>query len=317
MHKVGVGSVCQAGLQSEWGTPVVPNNLLNMTGETIKTTVDKGDEGNLLASKTRNQSDVIAIKVDGGLSLILRPEFADWLFEAGLGTKNGNSYTLAAPNTQLPVSTFVLSRGGIVKTYPDVTIKSIKISAAAHDYVKVDIDLLGVKELSSGDEGAKTVQSLSFTLPSYRCTHAVLKFAVGGTAKASMTQELAVESCNISIDNGTEESPATYKTGLYSDRPIPGLRSVTVDFSIPYSDAIDTFKRTYYIDESAPRIALLLKFTTSNEDENIEIYLPNIAITSADGNVGGTGIIDTSFSGEALSVGDTEPITVTVNHDQE
>ena len=317
MHKVGVGSVCQAGLQSEWGTPVVPNNLLNMTGETIKTTVDKGDEGNLLASKTRNQSDVIAIKVDGGLSLILRPEFADWLFEAGLGTKNGNSYTLAAPNTQLPVSTFVLSRGGIVKTYPDVTIKSIKISAAAHDYVKVDIDLLGVKELSSGDEGAKTVQSLSFTLPSYRCTHAVLKFAVGGTAKASMTQELAVESCNISIDNGTEESPATYKTGLYSDRPIPGLRSVTVDFSIPYSDAIDTFKRTYYIDESAPRIALLLKFTTSNEDENIEIYLPNIAITSADGNVGGAGIIDTSFSGEALSVGDTEPITVTVNHDQE
>ena len=317
MHKVGVGSVCQAGLQSEWGTPVVPNNLLNMTGETIKTTVDKGDEGNLLASKTRNQSDVIAIKVDGGLSLILRPEFADWLFEAGLGTKNGNSYTLAAPNTQLPVSTFVLSRGGIVKTYPDVTIKSIKISAAAHDYVKVDIDLQGVKELSSGDEGAKTVQSLSFTLPSYRCTHAVLKFAVGGTAKASMTQELAVESCNISIDNGTEESPATYKTGLYSDRPIPGLRSVTVDFSIPYSDAIDTFKRTYYIDESAPRIALLLKFTTSNEDENIEIYLPNIAITSADGNVGGTGIIDTSFSGEALSVGDTEPITVTVNHDQE
>ena len=317
MHKVGVGSVCQAGLQSEWGTPVIPNNLLNMTGETIKTTVDKGDEGNLLASKTRNQSDVIAIKVDGGLSLILRPEFADWLFEAGLGTKNGNSYTLAAPNTQLPVSTFVLSRGGIVKTYPDVTIKSIKISAAAHDYVKVDIDLQGVKELSSGDEGAKTVQSLSFTLPSYRCTHAVLKFAVGGTAKASMTQELAVESCNISIDNGTEESPATYKTGLYSDRPIPGLRSVTVDFSIPYSDAIDTFKRTYYIDESAPRIALLLKFTTSNEDENIEIYLPNIAITSADGNVGGTGIIDTSFSGEALSVGDTEPITVTVNHDQE
>ena len=142
MHKVGVGSVCQAGLQSAWGTPAVPTNLLNMTGETIKATVEKGDEGNLLASKTRNQSDVISIKVDGGLSLILRPEFADWLFEAGLGTKNGNSYTLAAPNTQLPISTFVLSRGGIVKTYPDVTIKSIKISAAAHDYVKVDIDLL-------------------------------------------------------------------------------------------------------------------------------------------------------------------------------
>ena len=64
-------------------------------------------------------------------------------------------------------------------------------------------------------------------------------------------------------------------------------------------------------------MAILLKFTTSNEDESIEIYLPNVNITSADGNVGGAGIIDTSFSGEALSVGNAEPITVTVNHDQE
>ena len=198
-----------------------------------------------------------------------------------------------------------------------MTIKSIKISAAAHDYVKVDIDLLGVRELSAGDEGAKTIQSISFTLPSYRCTHAVLKYAVGGTAKASVTQTIAVESCDITIDNGTEEAPATYETGLYSDRPVPGLRSVTVDFSIPYSDAIDTFKKTYYINEASPNVAILLKFTTSNEDESIEIYLPNVNITSADGNVGGAGIIDTSFSGEALSVGNAEPITVTVNHDQE
>ena len=170
MYKVGTGSVCQAGLQASWGTPVPPDTALNMTGETIKTTVEKGDEGNLMASKTKNQSDVIAVKVEGGISLILRPEFADWLFEAGLGAKNGVNYTLAPPNTELPVSTIVLSRGGIVKTYPDVTIKSIKISAAAQDYVKVDIDIIGVRELSVGDEGAKTVQTLSFTLPSYRCT---------------------------------------------------------------------------------------------------------------------------------------------------
>ena len=204
-----------------------------------------------------------------------------------------------------------------MKTYPDVTIKSIKISAAAHDYVKVDIDIAGVKELSAGDTDAKTVQNISFTLPSYRCTHAVLKYAAGGTEKASVSQVIAVESCNITIDNGTEESPATYETGLYSDRPVPGLRSVTVDFSIPYSDAVDAFKKTYYINESAPRLALLLRFTTSNENENIEIYLPNVSISSADGNVGGTGIIDTSFSGEALSIGNDEPITITVNHDQE
>ena len=314
MYRVGSGSVCQAGLQSAWGTPATPDTLINMTGETIKVTVNKGDEGNLLAEKTRGQADVMSVKVDGGLSTILRPEFADWVFEAVMGGKTGNVYTLAAPNTELPVSTVVLSRGGIVKTYPDVTIKSIKISAAAQDYVKVDIDIIGVKELSAGDEGAKTVQTLSFTLPSYRCTQATLKYAVGGTSKASVSQSICVESCDITIDNGIEEAPATYCSGLFSGRPVMGRRTVSVDFSIPFSDAMDTFRKTYYLDGSSPTVALLLKFTTSDPDENIEIYLPNVSITSADGNVGGTGIIDSSYSGEALSVGSAEPITATVNH---
>ncbi|MBO4393017.1 MAG: hypothetical protein J5800_01625 [Spirochaetales bacterium] len=317
MNRVGNGSVCQAGLQSAWGTPVAPDTLLNMTGETIKTTVEKGDEGNLLGSKTRNQADVMSVKVDGGISLILRPEFIDWLLESGLGSKNDNVYTLAAPNTELPVSTVLLSRGGIVKTYPDVTIKSIKISAAAQDYVKVDIDIAGVKELNAGETGAQTVQTLSLTLPSYRCTQATLKYATGGTAKASISQTICVKECNISIDNGVEDAPATYCSGLFAGRPVPGLRSVGVDFSIPYSDAVDTLRNTYYKDPSSPTVALLLKFTTSDPDENVEIYIPHVCITSADGNVGGAGLIDSSFSGEALSVGNTEPITITVNHKED
>lgn len=311
-YRVGAGSACQAGKQNAWGTPVVPDTLINMTGESIKVTVEKGDEGNLLASKTANQRDTMSIKVDGSINTVLRPEFADWLFECALGIKNDNVYTLANPNADLPVSTIVLSRGGIVKTYADVTIKSIKISAAAQDYVKVDIDIAGVDEISAGEEGAQTIQSLSFTLPSYRCTQATLLYGAGGAVNPS--QNLCVESCDITIDNGTEDSPATYCTGIKSGRPVMGLRSVTVDFSIPYSDSIDTFKRTYYLSQESHCVALKLVFTTSDTDENIEIYLPFVSITSADGNVGGTGIIDSSFSGEALTVGNVEPITITVNH---
>lgn len=318
-YRVGSGSVCQAGLQAAWGTSVAPSNLVNMTSESINVTAEKTDEGNLLASKTANQRDLMSIKVDGSISTVLRPEFADWLFEAAMGSKSGAAspytFTLQNPNNDLPVSTFVLSRGGIVKTYPDVTIKSLKISAAAQDYVKVDIDIAGVKELSAGDTGAQTVQTLSFTLPSYRCTQATLLYGAGGTAKASLVNSLSVESCDITIDNGVEDAPSTYGSGLYSERPVVGLRSVSVDFSIPYSDAMDTFRKTYYLGEASPCVALKLKFTTSNADENVEIYVPYVNITSAGGNVGGTGIIDSSFSGEALSVGNTEPITITVNHD--
>ena len=312
--KVGSGSVCQAALQSTFGTSVTPDTLLNMTSESIAVTYTKGDEANLIAKKTASAKDLLAVVTEGGISTILRPEFADWLFEAALGTGDDGVYTLADPNTDLPLSTIVMDRGGIVKTYPDCTIRSLTIDAPAQDYVTADIDLVGTKEIAAGGTGAQTVQSLSFTKPSYRCTSATLYYGAGGTAAASLTNTLCVEDCSITIDNGVEDSPATYCSGLYNDRPVPGQRSVTVSFSIPYSDAVDTFRSAYYANDLSPNLAMKLVFTTADTAEKVEVYIPNLNLTEGGGNVGGAGIIDTSFSGEALSVGSAEPITITVTH---
>lgn len=308
--KTGVGTIAQAGIQTTFGTSVVPTAKLNLSSESITVTQNKTDEGNLLASKTAAQRDLVSVDVGGGMSLILRPEFADWLFQAALGVGSDNVYTLAAPNADLPISTLVVSRGGIVKTYPDITISSLTINATAQDYVKVDIELTGTKELDSSDSGAQTVQSLSFTLPSYKCTSAVLKY---GTAGATPSTTICVENTQISINNNLQESPATYCTGLYKGRPAPGLREVGVNFQLPFSSDTDTFRSTYYKTEDAT-LSLELTFTTSDADESITILLPHVCLTSGDNNVGGTGIIEASFAGIALSVDDDEPITVTVTH---
>ena len=314
--KVGIGSVCQAGKQTTWGTSVAPTVKINMTSESIATTAEKGDEGNLIAKKTRDQADLIAINTEGGVSAILRPEFADWLFECALGKASSGVYTLQDVNVDLPISTLVMSRGGIVKTYPDMTIRSLTITAPAQDYVRVDIDFIGTKEISAGGTGAQTVQNISFTLPSYKCTKATLKYGAGGTASSSLTTELCVNEATITIDNGAEEPSATYCDGLYNGRPIPGLRTVTADITLPFSDTVESFRQAYLLNESAPTVALLLQFTTSDEDETVDVYLPNVAITTADGNVDGQGVISSSISGEALSVGSTEPITITVTHNE-
>ena len=315
--KVGSGSVCQAALQTTWGTSVTPDTLLNMTSESIAVTYQKGDEANLIAKKTASAKDLLAVVTEGGISTILRPEFADWLFEAALGKESSGVFTLQDPNTDLPISTIVMDRGGIVKTYPDCTIRSLTIDAPAQDYVRADIDLVGTKEIKAGATGAQTVQTLSFSKPSYRCTQAVLLYGAGGTAAASLANSLCVEDVQITIDNGVEDSPATYCSGLYNDRPVPGQRSVQVSFNIPYSTAVDTFRETYYANDASPNVAMKLTFTTSDEDEKVEIYMPNINLTEGGGNVGGPGIIDTSFSGEALSVGSAEPITITVTHNDD
>lgn len=312
--KVGIGTIAQAKKQASFGTPVTPDTKLNLASESISVTRNHGDEGNLLASKTAAQRDLLSIAVGGGMSFILRPEMADWLFECALGKVSSGKYILADPNTDLPCSTVVLSRGGVVKTYQDITIRSITINAQAQDYVRVDIDVIGTKELNAGDSGAQTIQTISFALPSYKCTAATLKY---GTAGSSATTALCVESCTITIDNGLEEEPATYCKGLYAGRPAVGQRSVTVDFQLPFSSDTDTFRTTYYTDPDAPELSIELVFSTSNEDENIVIELPNVRLTSGDDPVSGAGIIEASFSGEALSIGADEPITVTVNHDEE
>lgn len=313
--KVGSGSVCQAAKQTTWGTPVAPSVLLNMTSESIQTAINKGDEGNLLASKTASQRDTLSIVVDGGISTILRPDFADWLFEVAMGKASTGVYTLQDPNVELPFSTLVMSRGGIVKTYPDVTIRSLTLNAPAQDYVRADIDLVGTKEIKAGSTGAQTPASLSFSKPSYRCTKATLLYGAGGTAASSLVSSLCVENTTITIDNGIEDSPATYCSGLYNERPIPGLRSVRVQCTIPYSTELETFRDTYFSDETSPCCALKLTFTTSSSAEKIEVYLPNVNLTAAGGNVDGPGIIDGNFEGEALSIGSTEPITITVTHE--
>ena len=312
--KVGSGSVCQAAKQTTWGTSVTPTVLLNMTGESITVDYQKGDEANLIAKKTASEKELLAVVTEGGIDTILRPEFIDWVLEASLGKKASNVYTLADANTELPISTIVMDRGGIVKTYPDITVRSLTIEAPAQDYVRASLDLVGTKEINAGATGAQTVQSLSFTKPSYRCTSATLYYGAGGAAASSLATTLCVENTTITIDNGVEDSPATYCSGLYNDRPVPGQRTVTVDFNIPYSTDVDTFRNTYYKDEASPNLAMKLVFTTADTDEKVEIYMPNVNLTSGGGNVGGAGIIDTSFSGEALSVGTAEPITITVTH---
>ena len=311
--KTGIGTIAQAGIQSVFGTSVVPAAKLNLSSESITVTQNKTDEGNLIPSKTANQRDLMSVDVGGGISLILRPEFADWLFLAALGKGAEGVYTLADPGTELPVSTIVVNRGGVVKTYPDITISSISISAAAQDYVKVDLQLIGTKELNAGESGAQSIQSISFTLPSYKCTSATLKY---GPAGGAATTSLCVESTDISIDNAIEEAPATYCSGLYKGRPAHGLRNVEVSFQLPFSAETDAFRTQYYKTEDAT-LSLELKFTTSNTAEYITIELPNVSLNKADENVGGPGLIEASFTGEALSVGSDEPITVTVVHDEE
>ena len=58
---------------------------------------------------------------------------------------------------------------------------------------------------------------------------------------------------------------------------------------------------------------ITLAFTSSNSDYTITVVCPNfVSVGEVDATIGGTGILSSSISAEALSVGDEEPLTIII-----
>lgn len=303
----GTGASVQIGKEAVFNTPATPDTLVDITSEGVKVAVEKGDEGSLLASKTVASRDLLSITVSGSLSFILKPEFAGLLFHLALGgddevsqDENGNSVhriTLCGANEDLPSATLVIDRKVAVKKYSGVTISSLSIDAAAGDYVKGSVELQGVKE----EAGTLNTAVKSFTIPSYRCTQAV--FRIGD-------EVFDISSCSLKLDNALETAPKTYASGLYAGQPQHGRRSVTITFEIPYKENIETLKDEYLTTEKNASVELF--FTSSNAEYSVKTIIPNLSVNDVSANVGGTGILTASVSGEALSIGETEPVTVEI-----
>ena len=175
-------------------------------------------------------------------------------------------------------------------------ISSLSLECAAGDYVKGSFDVDGYDEVA----GTVDTDITTYSLPSYRCTSAT--FTVGGSS-------FDVSNVTLSLDNALETAPRTYASGLKSGEPKHGTRQLTVNFEIPYAANIETFKSTYLTTETNAALVLMFESSTGYR---ITTSLPNVAITEVSNNVSGTGVINASIAGEALSVGSAEPITVVI-----
>ena len=303
---VGTGTQCAFGKETAFGTKATMTDLVNLTSETLAAAVEKGDEGSLLASKTAMNRDLMSISVSGDVSFILRPEFAGHLFHfatggvdsvtAGEGEYHKHQMVLCEPNADLPTFTVTVDRKVANKAYTGCTISNLTLTCAAGDYVSGSFSIMGYKE-----ETGTTIDLPAYTIPSYRCTSAT--FAVG-------EETFDISSSTFTLDNALVEAPQTYSSGLYSGQPQHGLRAVTIDFDIPYNTQVEELKEELLTTDATAEV--ILTFTSSDTNHKITLTMPNVSINSVSNNVSGTGLISASVSGEALSVGDEEPLIVEI-----
>lgn len=303
----GVGTNLQFGKEAVFGASAQATATVNLTSESIVESYEKGDEGSLLASKTATDKDLLGVNVGGSVSFVLRPEFAGLLFHGAMGGADvvteatGGFYNhtihLCDVNENLPSFTFKMDRKAKKAVYAGCTISTLQLDCAAGDYVKGSFDIVGTCE----DTG--TLENLgSYSIPSYRCVEATCN--VDGSV-------FDISSATLKIDNGLVEAPKTFSSGLYKGQPQHGKRTVTVDFEIPYSTDLEDKVIIWKAKDTVPFV-ITLKAKDGLEEYTITITLSHVTLDSYSHSVGGTGLVTASGSGEALSKGSDEPITVVI-----
>ena len=89
-----------------------------------------------------------------------------------------------------------------------------------------------------------------------------------------------------------------------------GKRSVTCDFTLPYSSDVENFRKQFYAVNTEGAPDFMLAFACVNGNEALSVFIPHAHVTSIPVNVGGEGIIETTISIEALSKIGEEPILI-------
>lgn len=257
-------------------------------------------------------------------------------------------YNLADPDEDLPSAALYLNRSlpkkdGLPQNFlfDGLTVSSVAFDCTAQDFVKADINISGRNETLENAAPSPSAPTNS-SIGSYKCTSARLIKKVAGTQNLQAWflqdsqdkyyfdwedcpagQVWDVSRTQFTIDNGLEDAPATYCSGLYANQPSHGQRGVTLACEVPYSQSFEDFRQQYYANTNPDNLALLLAFCTKDEhpetingvtvkvpDHQIFIIIPNVNIDGADANVGGQGLINSNFNGTALSIGNVEPLKV-------
>lgn len=345
-YYVGAGTKLSAGLQSNYysNSGIAVNTPINITSVTLDPSVEKGSEESLLASKVKDSSYLLSIGMEGSFSANLRPETivsADdiqnnktgWLFSAALqklGVKDAEDiefdgrdysvyhYTLPAAGSEPLSSTLCLNRNGnLDATYPAMVIRSMTLTCPNNDFVTVDVDLVGREELTATRGNKIEADSANyvhvnesapaFTKSGYIVTNGVFKW--NGDEASDMW---CIESCTITLDNGIEDSPRCYQDKQYANKPVMGRRAVSVEISLPYDEKIEALKNNFLLENATAEAHLSF---TSAEDPNevVTINMPAVSITSVGAGISGTGVIESTISGELIQPKDgSEPFEIIV-----
>ena len=309
----------QIGKETTYGTAATTTKQVKISSESFKPVYNKIDEGLATGGRGEGLKQTMGIKVEGGLSTLLRPDMGYLIFgalgvqdtDAGEGTDYKHTFTCIqnGESYHLPSFTVKVDRKVGIFAYNGVKVSTMSLSAAAGDFVKADFNFVGRTETSGASLAALTPSALR-----------AFKFAQGKVYKKVSDDfvEIAdVTNMAVDFDNGLDSDTQTTSTGDFYEQPEAGTRKITVNLDMIYNAAAEQFRTAYYKTDNT--LAVRLIFTSdeyadstsgSEVPYSMTIDIPCCQMSDATANMGSLDKLPQSVTLNAVDNLEDELITI-------
>jgi hypothetical protein len=312
----GQDSALQIGLETDWGSGVAPTVQLPFTSESIKLVKTYIKEDALLGHKTSGNMYTAGEKVEGDITVEVKPDTIGLLLACALGgetapaaaeatsTVYDHAFSLLAggSSNSLPKLTVVVDRKAAVFGYVSCKVNQMVLEATVSELLKATFSLRGRNEQSD------TLESLSnSTKQPFRFSHGALN--IDDAAFADVT------SFKITVNNNLEDNFFTMDSSAYMQEIEPQGREVTIELEANYSTANDAIRSSNYKEGASVDVDLTF---TSGETAGaslayrIVITCPLAFITACDPVISGPERIKLPMTLIATENDSYEPLTITL-----
>jgi hypothetical protein len=274
----GNSATLQIGRESVWGTIIVPTNKINFSSADFKEVRSKKDNGLLTGKIIASGKETMSIKTSGTLSTLAKPEGVGLFLAGALGRESvaadaeSGKYLhsfLPVGNAEsdfLPSFTVVVDKKGGIYAYPGLVIDTLALSAAAEDYLKLDVTFAGKSE-----ETGTLATGLSPEVTK------AFKFR-GGKAYLSDSEIADCTSLKFELKNNLT-SDQTTSTGEYFSQPQQATREITSDIEIVYSTETEALRGNWWKTDNT----FSFKLNFEDDDGNtLTLTIPTGQVTTCD-----------------------------------
>jgi hypothetical protein len=309
----GNNAVLQLGTETSYGTVAVMSDVVRFSSADFKPVYNKKDDGLLTGKLIGSGKETMSVKTGGNLSTLAKPKTTGIFLKGAFGVeklgaqdettkKYPHTFTLAGngETDYLPSFTATVDKKAGIFSYNGLVIDSLNMSAAAEDYLKLDIVFVGKDEETGTLAKNLTVE-----------TAKAFKFR-GGKAYIENTEVADVTSMKYEHKNNTKSAQTT-STGLYFSQPQQGTREITSEIEIVYSSATEALRGNWWKKDNT--FAFRLNFA-DDDGNTLSLEILAAQVTACDPPaMSGTDELKQSVSVQAVA-GDSEPVTAVLTNDK-